>query len=84
MYKIIEDTKIVDWRLPHYSSCNLLAGWPGHTIFISVQYDEITRQYDFIMINAGEGSAIQGIYGNLCNGIIIIKNVSLEKIKNFL
>ena len=38
MYKIIEDTKIVDWRLPHYSSCNLLAGWPGHAIFISIQY----------------------------------------------
>jgi hypothetical protein len=36
------------------------------------------------MINAGEGSEIQEIYGDLYNGIIIIKNVSLEKIKNFL
>lgn len=84
MYKIIEDTKIVDWRLPHYSSCNLLAGWPKHAIFISVQYDNISKQHDFIMINAGIGSEIQGIYGDLCNGIIIIKNVSLEKIQNFL
>ena len=61
-----------------------LTGWKGHAILLFYEKQQNSNNYDVGIINAGQGTEIQGIYGNLCNGIIIFKNISLDKIKDFL
>jgi hypothetical protein len=60
-----------------------LVGWPSHAIFIFYEKNE-DETYDFILINAGLGSEVQGIQKDLCNGIIIFKNINWCNIKNFI
>ena len=59
-----------------------MGGWKEHAIFIfSIKNTDET--YDLGIINAGQGSEIQGIDGDLTNGIVIFKNINEEKITNF-
>jgi len=61
----------------------LFNGWREHAIllFWEKQSDNI---YNFGIINCGEGADIQGTNNNLCNGIIIFKEINKQNIDNFL
>ena len=60
-----------------------LAGWIEHAILIF--YERVTEDnYIVGVINAGSGTSIQGYSDNLCNGIIIFKNITFEKIITFM
>jgi len=61
-----------------------LIGWPKHSILIFYEKITGTEQYDVGIINAGQGVEIQGAIKNLCNAIIIFKNISQTKLYNFL
>jgi hypothetical protein len=59
-----------------------LVGWNSHRILIF--YKKISyNNYNLGMINAGEGSELQGVFGDLCNGIIIFHNITKEILKKF-
>ncbi len=60
-----------------------LVGWEKHGIFIFYKKNS-DDSYDLGMINAGEGAELQGVFGDLCNGIIIFHSITKERLKKFL
>lgn len=79
-YTYIPDNfeELIDKKIPLY----LIAGWPGHAIFIFIEPSNFGYTVGFI--NTGEGAEIQGIDGDMCNGIITLKIMNIKNIKNFL
>ena len=65
-----KDIKINENGIGYY-----LCGWYKHAILIF--YEKIYDNYYTVgIINAGEGSNIQGIQNDLCNGIMLFNNIN--------
>ena len=60
----------------------VLYGWKGHAILLF--WEKVDDNYNFGLINCGQGSEFQGYNSVLCNGLIIFKNITKERINNFL
>ena len=81
LLEIINKTNDFNYKLNNEGY--YLAGWVGHVIFLF--YKKISNDnYDLGIINAGEGSELQGVDNDLCNGIIIFHNITEQKLDNFL
>ena len=61
----------------------LICGWHYHSILLFFEKKE-NDMYNVGMINCGDGAQFQGIFNELCNGIIIFKNISKINLLNFL
>ena len=60
-----------------------LCGWQDHAIFMF--YEKVNdNNYNFGIINAGIGVEIHGFINDLCNGIIIFKNIKWCNILHFM
>ena len=59
-----------------------LCGWTDHNIIIFVNKQQ-ENKYEIGIINCGEGFQFHGFNESLCNGIIIFKDISENKILDF-
>lgn len=62
----------------------ILCGWYKHCICMAYEKRRDSDLYNMLIINAGQGADIQGVTGDLCNGIIIISNIKWDYLSNFL
>jgi len=61
----------------------ILCGWREHAILLFWEKQE-NQLYNVGIINCGEGAEIQGYNGIKCNGLFIFKNITKERVNNFL
>lgn len=62
----------------------IFGGWRGHGISLFYEKDKKYNDiYKFGIINAGEGSEIHGYKNEICNGILIFKDIKYMNIVNF-
>jgi hypothetical protein len=54
-----------------------------HSILFFI-HKTLDEKYDFGLINAGQGCEIQGVNKELCNGIIIYREVTIVQIQKFI
>jgi hypothetical protein len=60
-----------------------LVGWTGHAIFIFWEL-QLNGLYNVGIINCGQGIELQGFNNDICNGILIFKNIEKERVNNFI
>ena len=87
LLKIVTDTNtiITDNVLDDNDNYYFLGGWTGHAILLFYEKNKNdSNLYDIGIINAGEGSVLQGYADDICNGIIIFKNIPLQKLLSFI
>jgi len=60
-----------------------ICGWHKHTILLFFEKKE-NDIYDVGLINCGDGAQFHGIFNELCNGIIIFKDISKINLLNFI
>ena len=77
--KSLNVNRCLDRNNNYYIAC----GWPKHNIFVFYEKNA-DGTYQVGVINAGQGSEIQGINGSKCNGILIFQNVTRANLELFL
>ena len=75
---------IIDRYFPLTSSTYLAVGWKNHCICIIFELKP-NQTFDIILINAGQGTDLQGdIQNELCKGILIFPNIAEKTAQKFL
>ena len=77
------ELRVIDNSFNFNKNCYVKAGWFGHyiTVFWELKAD---NKWSFGFINCGQGCEFQGYDGYLTNGLIIIDNLEINDIKEFI